>query len=882
MSAMLGGAGGEAGAERVRMAESIWEAHVQFEAEPQCSVTEALWGATGRGETEEVRRLIEGGADMKAKSGTGTKPLQFAALQGHEEVVRVLLDARADVSVVWMGATALDLALKNGHAGVARVLRGAGAAHQELLARIEKTLDLAKTQKERGNAEYKKLSYDTAAEHYSKALRLTELVKPPLPDEQDKATRALKLQCLMNRALALSKMGDHARAVLACADALSLDPDCEKALFRRALSNMELGVVSTATADLARVLEINPSNKEAQAAYDGIVCMAESLSRAAWEGEAEEARRLIAGGANVAATADDGTTHLHFASGGGHEDVVKVLLDAGVNVSPRDYAGATPLHLASKNGHEGVVKVLLDAGADVDPKVHEGFTPLHVAALNGHAGVVMVLLGAGADGSAKARHGMTALNFAGGCERVVRVLLDSGADFQAKDDRGRTALDLAVEYGHKGVERMLREAAQAASAAEALVGASSASVARQMLSGSAAERGEAVAERDRRLAEAYRDLPLVLQAAAVIKESSEGERARMLEGARMEVEEARRQGAAIQEAARESAARERETILEGARMEAAEARLEVAETRREAASLAAGRLEVAAEGERVFAAIEVGKKDAVEVGKREAAKVVEAAKIGLTADLTRIVSGRVLCELEAGRHVKVFFYGELEVATEGFSSDRRIGGGGFGNVFKALGLVGKGECAVKRLEEGSMQGQLEFLQEVQVLGGCCHKNLLPLRGFSADRASGGSGGAVCLVSPLMRGGSLEDRLFPLADGASARLALLGMPPQPAPLAWDVRLRIGAEIASALEYLHAEEPETHKPQVFHRDVKPANVLLDADLHVRLGDVGLARAQAGGGTHITFTQVAGTNGFLDPNYQTTGHFDALCDGFSLGVV
>ena len=300
----------------------------------------------------------------------------------------------------------------------------------------------------------------------------------------------------------------------------------------------------------------------------------------------------------------------------------------------------------------------------------------------------------------------------------------------------------------------------------------------------------------------------------------------MLKAARMEVEEGRRA------------------------REAADARMleEVAATLAAAQQEAAGIVE--AERERVAA-------QAAAQAKAEAAEAVAAAV----------------------RQVRVFFYGELEAATEGFSVDRRIGGGGFGDVFKAVSLEGVGECAVKRLREGSKQGQREFLQELQVLGGCRHENLLPLLGFSTG---GAGGGGVCLVSTLMRGGSLEDRLFPSADGASARLALLGTAPQPAPLAWDVRLRIGAEIASALEYLHSVEVEAHKPQVFHRDVKPANVLLDADLHVRLGDVGLARAQAGGASHITFTQVAGTNGFLDPNYQTTGHFDSSCDGFSLGVV
>jgi len=212
-----------------------------------------------------------------------------------------------------------------------------------------------------------------------------------------------------------------------------------------------------------------------------------------------------------------------------------------------------------------------------------------------------------------------------------------------------------------------------------------------------------------------------------------------------------------------------------------------------------------------------------------------------------------------------------------------LGGGGWGRVFGGGGGGGGGECAVKRLEDGSMQRQLEFLGEVQVLGGCRHENLLPLLGFSVDRAPGGAGGGVCLVSPIMRGGSLEDRLFPLADGAAARFALLGVPAQPSPLAWNVRLRVGVELASVLEYLHSVEAETHKPQVFHRDVKPSNVLLDADLHVRLGDVGLARnLEVGTHARVTVTQLAGTAGFVDPNYAATRTFDASCDGFSLGAI
>ena len=74
-------------------------------------------------------------------------------------------------------------------------------------------------------------------------------------------------------------------------------------------------------------------------------------------------------------------------------------------------------------------------------------------------------------------------------------------------------------------------------------------------------------------------------------------------------------------------------------------------------------------------------------------------------------------------------------------------------------VVGTAYAAVKKLDPSNMQGQPEFLQEVQVLGGCRHENLLPLIGFSADQGMHREHAGVCLVMPLMKGGSLEDILF---------------------------------------------------------------------------------------------------------------------------
>ena len=110
--------------------------------------------------------------------------------------------------------------------------------------------------------------------------------------------------------------------------------------------------------------------------------------------------------------------------------------------------------------------------------------------------------------------------------------------------------------------------------------------------------------------------------------------------------------------------------------------------------------------------------------------------------------------------VTVFFVGQLDHATDGFSDALKLGGGGFGNVYKAAlptggagAVVGTLYAPVKKLDPSSMQGQTEFLQEVQVLGGCRHENLLPLIGFSTDQGMHREHAGVCLVMPLMKGGT---------------------------------------------------------------------------------------------------------------------------------
>jgi vacuolar-type H+-ATPase subunit H len=270
--------------------------------------------------------------------------------------------------------------------------------------------------------------------------------------------------------------------------------------------------------------------------------------------------------------------------------------------------------------------------------------------------------------------------------------------------------------------------------------------------------------------------------------------------------------------------------------------------------------------------------------RAEAQRITAAAQAAAQAAArSRVGEGSLDARVVSRAAVAIFFQAELADATAGFADAHCIGGGGFGRVYHAAGLRGlfAGDLAIKKLDLSSMQGQTEFLQEVQVLGACQHEHLTPLLGFAADS---GPGSGVCLVTPLMKGGSLEDRLL-LDDRARQQLGKL--PGAPAdgfePLSWQQRLAIATDAVRGLLFLHTPNPDTHKPAILHHDIKPSNILLGEDDRARLADMGLARAKRTAAAHLTtVTSVAGTNGYLDENYLGTGRFDESADGYAMGVV
>ncbi|KAM1204949.1 hypothetical protein ACFX2G_005919 [Malus domestica] len=212
--------------------------------------------------------------------------------------------------------------------------------------------------------------------------------------------------------------------------------------------------------------------------------------------------------------------------------------------------------------------------------------------------------------------------------------------------------------------------------------------------------------------------------------------------------------------------------------------------------------------------------------------------------------------------VKAFTYGEMAAATNKFNSSAQIGQGGYGKVYKGT-LADGTVVAIKRAQEGSLQGEKEFLTEIELLSPLNHRNLVSLVGYCDEE------GEQMLVYEFISNGTLRDHL------SAAR--------SKEPLGFEMRLRIALGSAKGIRYLHTEA----NPPIFHRDIKTSNILLDSKFIAKVADFGLSRLapvpdfEGTVPAHIS-TVVKGTPGYLDPEYFLTHKLTDKSDVYSLGVV
>ncbi|CAA2964542.1 probable LRR receptor-like serine threonine-kinase At1g56140 [Olea europaea subsp. europaea] len=229
-----------------------------------------------------------------------------------------------------------------------------------------------------------------------------------------------------------------------------------------------------------------------------------------------------------------------------------------------------------------------------------------------------------------------------------------------------------------------------------------------------------------------------------------------------------------------------------------------------------------------------------------------------------------------------YSYVELRAATNDFNPANKLGEGGFGPVYRGTLEDGR-VVAVKQLSIASHQGKSQFVAEIATISAVQHRNLVKLYGCCIE------GDKRLLVYEYLENKSLDQVLFGSNEIACLQLHinfniqetgslffdLAGN--RTLSLNWPIRFDICLGVARGLAYLHEES----RLRIVHRDVKASNILLDSDLNPKISDFGLAKLYDDKKTHIS-TRVAGTIGYLAPEYAMRGHLTEKADVFSFGVV
>lgn len=205
---------------------------------------------------------------------------------------------------------------------------------------------------------------------------------------------------------------------------------------------------------------------------------------------------------------------------------------------------------------------------------------------------------------------------------------------------------------------------------------------------------------------------------------------------------------------------------------------------------------------------------------------------------------------------KLYTAKELEKATDHFNESRICGRGGQGIVYKGMLFDGT-IVATKKLKQVDEDQVEQFINEVVILPQINYKNVVKVLGCCLARE------APLVVYEFAPNGTLFD--------------LIRGPKIESPLTWSMRIKIAAEVAGAVAYLHSAS----SVPIYHRDIKSTNILLDEKYIAKVSDFGISRFVQVDQTHLT-TLVKGTFGYVIPEYFRTSQYTEKSDIYSFGVV